>query len=197
MWWAFSIAPEEKLWAQTVLAETALRLGDEKSAEAHFQAALRLNPGGPYLLGSYADALLDQGGDGEVVKYLKDQTRADGLLLRLALAEKALNLSGDFSLHRQWLSDRFSAARQRGDSVHRREEARYRLHLSGEPQEALRLAKENWDVQRESADLRILVETALRAGDTGSLTAAAEWMRKTGFKDKRLETLLPPLEARL
>src|SRR5437588_11570286 len=39
--------------------------------------------------------------------------------------------------------------------VHIREEARFTLHLLNDPQTALKLAQENWQVQKESADLRI------------------------------------------
>jgi hypothetical protein len=47
------------------------------------------------------------------------------------------------------LRARFDASRARGDIVHRREESRFQLQLNGDPKAALRLAQENWKVQRE------------------------------------------------
>jgi len=180
--------PQEKVWARTVLAEVALRLGEEKEAETHFKEALRITPRDPYLLGAFADLLLDQGRVAEVVDLLKNETKADALLLRLALAEKALK-AAEFPLHQQWLSDRFAASRERGDQVHRREEARFRIHLTGEVTEGLRLARENWEVQREASDLRILLEAAREGRDDFLLKMGIAWMNKVGFEDARLNTL--------
>src|SRR5206468_4041189 len=99
----------------------------------------------PYLQGAYADFLLDRGRASEVVAMLKDSARNDSLLLRLALAEARLPYLQDaYHAHRADLAARFDAARRRGDSLHRREEARYMLEVAKEPNYALRLAKENW-----------------------------------------------------
>ena len=73
------------------------------------------------------------------------------------------------------LRDRFEASRLRGDRVHLREEARFTLHLLNDPKAALKLAQENWQVQKEPADVRILLEAALAAHD-----AAASMRRGTG-----------------
>ncbi|HEY3158169.1 MAG TPA: hypothetical protein VGJ78_04335, partial [Vicinamibacterales bacterium] len=77
-------------WAQTLAGEIAQRRGDAVAAEAHFRAALALDPRDPYLLGAYTDFLLDRNRPAEVVPLLKDYTRNDNLLLRLALAEARL-----------------------------------------------------------------------------------------------------------
>ena len=55
-----------------------------------FKQALALGRRDPYLLGAYADLLLDQGRAREAAELLKNENRADGLLLRLALAESML-----------------------------------------------------------------------------------------------------------
>jgi tetratricopeptide (TPR) repeat protein len=154
----------ERLWALTVIAEIAVRLGRHTDAENHFRRALALELRDGYLLGAYADFLLDQDRPAEVIDLLKDETRVDGLLLRVALAEKSLRPQpAAWSAHVATLRERFAASRQRGDKVHRREEARFTLHLLNQPKEALRLAKENWAIQREPADARILLESALAA----------------------------------
>jgi len=59
-------------------------------------------------------------------------------LLRLALAEQALGAS-TLEGHIADLRERFAANRQRGDTSHQREEARFALYLLKDPKEALRL----------------------------------------------------------
>ena len=78
----------ERVRLETLLGKTAERLGDWGRAEGHFQEAQRLGPHDAYLLGAYADFLLDQGRAREVVALLREETRVDGLLLRLTLAER-------------------------------------------------------------------------------------------------------------
>jgi tetratricopeptide (TPR) repeat protein len=178
-------------WAQTLAGEIALRRGDAAAAEAHFRAALALDPRDPYLLGAYADLLLDCNRPAELVPLLKDYTRNDNLLLRLALAEARLpELRSSFAAHRADLEDRFEAARRRGDTLHRREEARYVLEIAGDSARALALARENWKVQRESADLRILLSAAKAAGDAAVLQEAGEWVRAHRLEDAAITTLL-------
>lgn len=55
-------APAElQRWSLTLLAEMAQRRGDAAMAETRFRRALLLNPRDSYLLGAYADFLLEQG----------------------------------------------------------------------------------------------------------------------------------------
>jgi len=178
-------------WAATLAAEIAQRRGDIIAAETHFRAALALDPRDPYLLGAYADFLLERDRPAEVVPLLKDYPRNDSLLLRLALAEARLPEAREtFERHRAELKDRFDAARRRGDSLHRREEARYTLELAGDHAAALKLAQDNWKVQRESADLRILAASAKAAKDTAALREATDWARNNHLEDATLAALL-------
>ena len=52
------------------------------------------------------------------------------------------------------------------------------------------LARENWKVQRESADLRILVSAAKAAGDAAALQEAGDWVRAHRLEDTALTILL-------
>jgi hypothetical protein len=171
-------------WALTLAAEISQRRGDAALAESHFRAALKLDARDPYLQTAYADFLLEQQRPSEVVPLLKDNTRNDSLLLRLALAESQLpELRADFDMHRADLAARFDAASRRGDSLHRREEARYTLELARQPRVALKLARENWQVQREAADLRILVAAAVATGDPTALQDARSWAESHRLED--------------
>jgi tetratricopeptide (TPR) repeat protein len=176
------VQPGVRSWVLTNLAEMAARAGMAEDAQRHFREALALDAADNYLLGAYADFLLDQGHPEEVIALLQDKTRADPLLLRYALALKAQR-SNEFAPQVEQLRDRFEASRLRGDRVHVREEARFTLHLLNDPKTALTLARENWQVQKEPADIRILLEAALAAHDAAEADAARDWLRKTGLED--------------
>ncbi|MGQ0596857.1 tetratricopeptide repeat protein [Aquabacterium sp.] len=171
-----------------IRAELAQRQGQPDKAAALYQAVLAAEDDA-YTQGAYVDLLLDQGRAAEVVSLLKGRERNDALLLRLA---QAYAVTGDAALDRsvQALRARFAAAHERGDSVHRREEARFTLHLLKRPQEALRLAQLNWQVQKEPADARILLEAAQAAGEPQAADAVRAFMRRWGWSDKRLEAWL-------
>ena len=175
-------------WIAIVQAENAERAGDFATAERYFRAALT-SSSDSYAKGAYADFLLDRGRNPEVVDLLKNEQRADPLLLRLALAYSALhdqNAGGAIAA----LAARFDAARLRGDNVHRREEARFRLHLLHQSEAALSLALANWDVQKEPADARILFEAAQAAQQSAAAGAARVFVQSHGWSDQRLATYL-------
>ncbi|MEO6035065.1 MAG: tetratricopeptide repeat protein [Verrucomicrobiota bacterium] len=180
---------DQRIWAVTLLAEIAVRLGRTSEADDFFKQAFALGERDPYLLGAYADFLLDKNQPRTVIELLKDETRADSLLLRLALAEKAANdpKAGE---HIAILKARFEASAQRGDKVHQREEARFHLHLLGEKSRALALALENFAVQREPADLRILLESALAVGDTAAKAKVTQFIHTHRLQDVQLDRLL-------
>jgi tetratricopeptide (TPR) repeat protein len=178
----------ERLWMLTVLAEMAGRAGDIQAAEKYFSTARGLGVKDQYLLGAYADFLLDQGRAQEVVPLLQQETKSDSLLLRLALAEQALGLPASTS-HTAELAARFAAGRARGSSVHVREEARFALALLHEPQKALTLAQDNWNVQKEPWDARLLLESAWAAGNQAAARPAIDWLNTNHVEDQRLQQL--------
>jgi Tfp pilus assembly protein PilF len=183
-----NVATGLRMWILTSLAEIAQRQGKSLLAEVHFKEALAAGVADAYLRAAYADFLLDEGRPAEVVDLLKRQIRADGLLLRLTLAEQALHAPAAGE-HADALKARFSASRMRGDSLHRREEARFTLHVLKQPQEALRLAQENWAVHRELWDARIYLEAALAARDPGAAGPVLDWLRKNRVQDVKLASL--------
>ncbi|HEX6137001.1 MAG TPA: hypothetical protein VF059_05055 [Casimicrobiaceae bacterium] len=171
-------------WALTLAAEIAARLGDAAAAERFFRDARATDARDAYLKAAYADFLLDQGRPQDVVPLLAAETKNDALLLRLALAEQRLPDRRDaFATHRSDLAARFDAARRRGDALHLREEARFRLTLVGDAEGALRLARDNWAVQREPADLRILLDAARATRDAAALRVAADWVAANRLED--------------
>ncbi|SJM90315.1 conserved exported hypothetical protein [Crenothrix polyspora] len=180
-------------WALTLLAEIAVRLGDAKAAETHFLQAFALNQRDVYLLASYSDFLLDQGRAKQVIELLKDDTRSDGLLLRLALAEQITG-TGDLAKHQEDLQQRIVAYRLRGENIHQREEARFYLELLKQPNEALTLALQNWQVQREPADARLVLDAALASQNTVAAQPVLAWLKEKKLEDKTLQQRVALLE---
>ena len=185
---------DQRLWALTRLAEAEERRGDFPAAEAAFKSALEIELTDGYLLAAYADFLLDRGRPAEVLALLRGKTRSDLLLLRLALAAKALNDPA----RKGWESDlaaRFDAARLRGDTVHQKEESRFALGLQGQAARALQLASANFAVQREPADARILIEAALAAKQPAAAQPALQWLADSGQDGLLLNNLAQQVKA--
>lgn len=184
-----------QVWVQTLLAEMAARLGDSAAAERWFRRALAFDDADSYLLAAYADFLLDQRRPAEVASLLKDKTRVDSLLLRYATAVDRIDPAAARQ-HRDALGARFDAAMLRGDTVHQREQARFELVLRNNPAAAVRLAKLNWAVQKEPADLRILLECAAASGDQEAKRLALDWIATSRIQDRTLDAALARLKAR-
>jgi Flp pilus assembly protein TadD len=181
--------PYEKLWVLTRLAEICDRLGLTREADAYFNDALKLNISDAYLLAVYAEFLLDENRYSEVIALLKDKERSDILLMRLALAEKALH-APKAAEHEAVIRARFDAARMRGDKLHIQDEARFYLYFLNNPKEALRLAQENWLGQHEPSDARILLETALAAKNRAAAQPALEWFAQSRIENRHLQRLV-------
>ena len=187
--------PYLRAWIHALLADMSARGGDAATAERHYTHALSAGAPDGYLLASYADFLLDQRRDEEVIALLHERTRPDALLLRLAIAEHRLH-TPDAARHIAELRDRFEASRLRGDVLHRREEAMFHLYLLGDAHTALRLARDNWDVQREPPDARILLAAALAAKSPHSARPVTAWLAKTRLQDLHIERLVQTLAGR-
>jgi Tfp pilus assembly protein PilF len=180
--------PRARLWVLTRLAEMATRLEDDKAAERHFRDALALGVTDNFLLAAYADYLLQRGRAAEVLPLLKDWERSDTLLLRLALAARALQRP-EAERHARSLGERFAAAALRGEQLHLAEEARYHLDLQRDPKRALAAATGNWRSQREPRDALVLLEAALAAGDRAAAAPALRWLEQTRYEDPRLQRI--------
>lgn len=187
---------EEQAWVLTLLAEMATRRGDAVTAEARYRRALAISPRDSYLLGAYADFLLDQKRPREVADLLRGHQRIDALLLRYALAlQPQASRKDDYGAALKELDARFGAAMQRGDSVHQREQARFTLHLKRDPKAALVLAQQNWLVQKEPADTRLVLEAALAAGNRAAAEPVMRWIEQHRLEDVAIAALMQRLRV--
>ena len=187
------LSGRERIWLTVILAETAARTGAIREAEQSFAEAFKVGIKNQYLLSAYADYLLDQRRYQDVISLLRSETRADRLLLRVTLAEQALELPA-FQNHAAELAARFTAGRERGMTVHVREEARFALALLHDAQRALPLAQANWSVQREPADARILLECALADKNPAAAQPVLDWLSINHVEDVRLRQLAKQIQ---
>lgn len=189
-----SLPSDEEAWARSSLAEYAARAGRLDDAEALFRRTLELDAEDAYARAALADLLLDRGKPKDALVVVRGREVNDTLLLRIAIAEKRL-ASPEAESHLAALTARFEASRLRGDVVHRREEARYWLQLKGDATRALTLALANWDVQKEPADLRILLEAALAAKAAKDAAPALGWLDETKLEDPFVAKVAGELRA--
>ena len=188
------VAPGFEVWIQTRLAEMAWRTGDLAAAERHFRRGLALGVDDNFLLAAYADFLLERGRAVEVVPLLAKWSRSDTLLLRLALASRALKLP-EGEKYVQNLGERFADAGLRGEKLHLQEEARFLLDLKGDARAALAAASENYRTQREPRDAQVLIDAALAARDPAPAAPALQWLDSTGFEGARIRDAAARLKA--
>lgn len=180
-----------RVWIFDELADMAERAGSDDAAEAYLTAARRVAPRDPYTKSAYADLLLREQRNAEVVRLLQSDQSQDNLLLRLAIAGARLGLTSA----EDWAATyqaRYEAARRDGDWTHLREQARFLLEVRHDPAGALALAERNWQQQREPADIRLLVAAASANGDAAASSRALEWLRQTRYQDRALELARPP-----
>ncbi len=185
---AGAVPAEERAWVLSSLGEIAVRAGRDGDAEKDYLAALSLSPSDGYTRAAYADLLLDLHRAPEALPWLRGHENDDNLLLRLAMAEKAAGVA-ECAAHVETLRSRYLASQERGDVVHRREQARFHLVLLGDAESALALAKANWQVQREPADARILLESAIAAHQPEAAAPVVAFLAEHRAQEPRLVAL--------
>ena len=174
----------------------ALRSGRDDDARRWFEQDLRLVPDDFYVRAAYADLLLRQGRAAEALTLLQGRESIEPLLLRMAIAQRRLR-DPRLAQSSARLRAAFAAETQRGEAVHRREQARFLLEVEDQPQLALAAAIDNWAVQREPDDILVLVEAARAAGDPAAAAPALDFMRSAALSDVRVDSAAAvPLAAR-
>jgi tetratricopeptide (TPR) repeat protein len=179
----------ERAWRDSELGEMAVRLGDDAAAERWFRNGLHASPDDLYIRAAYSDLLLRNHRPREVLALLRGRESLEPLLLRIAIAQKQLRDPG-LQDSRARLSAAFAAESQRGDGVHRREEARFLLEIQNDARAALKAAAVNWQVQREVEDVLVFLRAARAAGAPEAAAAAHEFVREHLTEDVRIAPLL-------
>jgi tetratricopeptide (TPR) repeat protein len=176
---------DERAWRDSELGEMAVRLGRDVEAEHWFNNGLQFSPDDFYIRAAYADLLLSQGRGREVLALLRGRESLEPLLLRMALAQRVLRDVG-LADSRVRLSAAFAEEAQRGEGIHRREEARFLLDVVGDARGALRAALANWQVQHEVDDVLILLRAARAAGEPSAAAPALQFVLQHHLEDIRI-----------
>jgi tetratricopeptide (TPR) repeat protein len=179
------LPPEVRAWRYSELGEMAERLGNDTAAEHWFREGLEIAPQDFYMRTACADLLLRQQRAVETLQLLSGFESMEPMLLRIAIAHQQLHDDG--ATADAALSSAFMAEQQRGDSVHRREQARFLLEVRHQPEAALAAAEENWRVQREPDDILILLRAAHDAHRGQAAEPALQFLKQQGLQDVRLE----------
>jgi tetratricopeptide (TPR) repeat protein len=177
----------ERSWLYSELGEMAVRLGRDADAQRWFEQDLNLVPTDFYVRAAYADLLLRQGRPGEALTLLRGRETFEPLLLRIAIAQRQLH-DPQLAQSSARLRAAFAAETQRGEAVHRREQARFLLEVEDQPNLSLAAARENWAVQREPDDVLVLVNAAKAVGTPAAAEPALNFMRTQGLRDVRVST---------
>ncbi|MBE2251875.1 MAG: hypothetical protein IAE78_20235 [Myxococcus sp.] len=182
-------------WLLSILGEVQTWRGNAEGAVATLREALAADDTDTYsrlLLGA---TLTELARPAEAVALWASRVeRSDPELLELVLAARAAHLDEADALAAT-LAQNVEASRRRKDPVHRREESRYALRVEGDVPRALALARENFEVQQEPADVRVLLEAALAARDRAAAAPALAWMKRTGFAAPRFVSLAAAVES--
>ncbi|HEX7441051.1 MAG TPA: hypothetical protein VF319_13245 [Caldimonas sp.] len=184
------VPPSTQAWLLTTVAELEQRDARAAAADAAFRAVLQLDPDA-YAQVAYADFLIDQGRPLEALKLLKDQTRSDAVLLRLAIAGTQAKASGA-ERDAAEMRERIALANERPEArkFHGREQAMFALFVERNAALALDLARGDVEQQREPLDLLIFARAARASGEPDALKEARRLRDSVGLHDRRIDALL-------
>ena len=176
-------------WLYTSLAELEQRAGNASAAESSFKAALRIDAD-PYTTLAYADFLIEQKRPAQALSLLKEQTRTDPVLLRLAIAGTQAN-AASATVDVAEMRERIALANERPDAkvFHGREQAMFALTIDRDARLSLDLARGNVARQREPLDLLVLTQAARASGDPAALQEAKKLTGEMGLVDQRIRAL--------
>jgi tetratricopeptide (TPR) repeat protein len=180
-----ALPPEARAWRFSELGEMAERLGDDAAAERWLRQGLELAPDDLYMRSALADVLLRQRRAAETIQLLNGLDSMEPMLLRLAIAHRMLRdpLAQSSATV---LGSEFDLEQQRGDAVHRREQARYFLDVDPQPKAALAAALANWQVQREPDDVLVLLRAARTANQPDAAAPVRQFLHQQHLEDVRL-----------
>jgi len=181
--------PSLRGWALTALAELSIVRGDYAAATSQFRQVVDLDPEDAYARAGLADVLMWTRHPAEASALLAGRESVDNLLVRRAIAESAA-AGPDTAKWTRAMRDRIAAAAERGDRIHLREEARFTLEVLGDARRALAIALDDWAVQKELADARLVAAAAVAAGDPDAARPVRAWMQANAVEDVQLVKLL-------
>jgi len=172
-------------WGLGIAGEMAERKGDSTAAEQWLQKAMEVSPTDLVSRLALCDVLLERKAYPQALALLETAPASEPVLLRRALASQHQDAQAASAALNAWQAAATQSA-QLGIRLHLRELARGELELLNKPQQALATALQNWEIQREPSDARILAQAARANGDIASLEKVARWQLELHLEDARL-----------
>lgn len=169
-------------WIYLMQADAAMRSKDFPLATQVFKVMDAQTV--PALM-ARADWLLKYGEYERARQLLQGHTDKDALLLRLITAQIKLN-DPEAQQNLALMKERLEVWQIREENAHMREQATYAV-LSNQIDVALQLAQENWQQQRETADILIYATAAIKAGSQKDIELIRQFMTDTKFEYPALE----------
>ena len=189
-------AAEVLAWALSVRADLAQRAGALPEAQDLLTRAVALAPASDYTRLALADVLIARDRLAEAVKVLDTARPSVGVLLRRAIAQSRTH-AGYTPESLAALEERLAVSAQRGERTHLREETRLALEFpradaAADRQAVLALARDNFNVQRETEDIRLFARAAAITRDPAALATLEEWLQRSHYEDIVVDQLLRP-----
>lgn len=144
-------------------------------AATDFEAARKEDPADLRTIMQFADFKLRQGQPNEALALLADAPPTDSVMVRQAIAHKALGDKAETDRLAAALRERFDEQALLKDAAHAREAARFWLFVAQDPQKALAAAEANWRLQRELEDALLLVDASAAAGNLAAVKPVLDW----------------------
>lgn len=187
----YKMPVQRQLWLYTSLAEISIQQGHNQQAGRYIEQAIELteenNIFDDYLSRLHIDYLIQNNRLKQAYELVKDNKNDSALMIRSTVLAKKLGNDETFHKNKIALTRLFEVEKRRGQSRHLREQALFALLVLNNPAEALYLAKQNWVLQKEPEDARILMKAALLVDDNKQLQQVKTSIKKTGLIDQRLD----------
>ena len=184
-------SPALRSWVLTALGDMAARQADA-GATGWLEQALAADPDDQYARLALADAYIDAGELLSATRVVHEGPQSDAALLRLAIIEARRGAPASASTE---VGQRFAEALARGEPVHLRDLARYRLEVAHDPRGALSAAERNFDSQRETIDVHVLLLSARAAHDRAAVERYRRWRDATHYEDRSAQALIAWTDA--
>jgi len=180
-------------WTLSVRADLAVRAGALPEAEAMLTRAVALTPAGDYVRLALADVLIARNRLADAVNVLDTTRPSVGVLLRRTIAQSRAH-AGRTPDSLADLEERLNVSAQRGERTHLREETRLALEFPHDGtdgrQAALARARDNFNVQRETEDIRLFARAVAVARDPAALAMLKDWLQRSHYEDVIVNELM-------
>ena len=176
-------APDVARWLLLTESDLALRDGDAHAALKYVARAHALDPEHEETRARLAELLIERGDAADALTLARGSTVSAALLVRRIRAASGIN-AVEAAAARRELDTLLAVGRRRGTTPHLREEGELALFVDRDATRALALARQNFALQKDTPDVRLLLGAAVAAGDKPTLAELRRWLASTGFEDR-------------